>query len=202
MAAEVAYQRSIDLAPSSTRGYVNLAQLYLRLDKVPDAVSTYRAALRVDSTNLEIYFGLADLYKGKGEYDRAAGVCKDIMERAPDEPKGYYLAGRLELERGRYDAAVRLLQNAIDLDAGYSEALNALGETYRGEGMEKDARLAFEKAFRSDSSFTLPLRNLGSLSMAQGKENEGIQYYLQAALLGDFDAMSFLRTRGIDWYKR
>jgi Flp pilus assembly protein TadD len=83
----------------------------------------------------------------------------------------------------------------MELDSHHAESINGLGEAYQAKGEMKEAQRDYERAFACDSTFTLPLRNLGALLITQGNETEAISYYKKAADLGDIDAMIFLRTR-------
>ena len=95
--------------------------------------------------------------------------------------------------------AVHFFRQAVDLDTEDAGSYNALGEAFRGEGSKKEAQSSFERALQCDSTFIPALRNLGALLIELGHESEGVHYYRRAAALGDSDAISFLRSRGINW---
>jgi tetratricopeptide (TPR) repeat protein len=198
-AAEVAYQRTIDLAPRTPGAYKNLARLYRRLGQDHQAMSLYRRAIRIDSTDVECYYALAALYEKTGDKWNAADTYNRAVDRAPDDPTSYSRAARANLLIGNYDLAIEFLRAVVELQPQHADAHNALGEAYRAAGDTVQARLAFEDAIAVDSLSTLPLRNLGELLLQQNKESEGLKYYVRAARLGDAKASEFLRSRGLDW---
>ena len=106
--------------------------------------------------------------------------------------------GQLYLRGSDYDQAISYFEQAAQIDARYAEAHDGLGEAFQAKRMLKEAQRAYERAVACDSLFTLPLRHLGSLFIAQGNEAEGLRYFLRAAALGDIDATIFLRSRRIN----
>jgi tetratricopeptide (TPR) repeat protein len=201
-AAQVAYQRTIDLAPDNIAAMRSYARLLVRLRKERDAIELYRRAIRIDSSDTYSYYGLADIYEKKGEFGQAAEAYKGILEYAPDNPIGYLRAGRVQMKRGEFDEALNMFQSALDLHPGFSEAYNGLGEAYRAKGLVSQAESAFESAIKNDSTLALAYRNLGLLLVDEKREEEGITLLKHGAVLGDGKAGEFLRGRGIDWEKK
>jgi tetratricopeptide (TPR) repeat protein len=198
-AAEVAYQRTIDLAPGNTWAYRNLARMYRRLGRDVEARRLYWRAISADSTDVECYYGLAELYEQTGDHWTAADVYNRAVDQAPNDPGVYSRAGQANLLIGKYDLAIEYLSCVVDLQPGKADAHNALGEAYRAAHDTLQARKAFEEAIEIDSVYTLPLWNLGAMLLEQGSEPEGLRYMFRAARLGDRRAAEFLRARGIKW---
>ena len=196
-AAEVAYERTIDLAPGNTWAFKNLARMYRRLDRNTEAMTLYLRAIRVDTTDVECYYGLAELYEEKGDNWRAADIYNRAVDKAPDDPKAYSRAGRANMLIGNFELAIEFLSEVVQLQPEKADAHNTLGEAYRAAGDTVQARRAFEEAVALDSLFTLPLRNLGAIMLKKGKEPEGLEFYFRAARLGDAKAEEFLRSRGL-----
>ena len=198
-AAEVAYQRTMDLAPGTTEAYKNLARMYRRLGRDTEAMTLYMRAIRVDTMDVACYYGLAELYEEKGDNWLAAGIYNRAVNKAPDDPKAYSRAGRANMLIGNFELAIEFLSEVVRLQPEKADAHNALGEAYRVGGDTVEARGAFEEAIALDSLFTLPLRNLGAIMLKQGEESEGLEFYFRAARLGDAKAAEFLRSRGLKW---
>jgi tetratricopeptide (TPR) repeat protein len=198
-AAEVAYQRTIDLAPRTPGAFKNLARLYRRVGLDHEAMSLYRRAIRIDSTDVESYYALAELYDKTGDKWNAADTYNRAVDRAPDDPTSYSRAARANMLIGNYDLAIEFLSEVVELQPQRADAHNALGEAYHTAGDTVQALQAFEDAIAIDSLYSTPLFNLGELLLQQNKESEALTYYVRAARLGDEKAAAFLRTRGIGW---
>jgi tetratricopeptide (TPR) repeat protein len=195
VAAQVCYQRAIDLSIANLTAYKKLAEFYRRIGKDYDALNVYRSALRVDPSNIDMYYGLADVYEKKGDHLHGIEAFEHILKYAPDDPIGYVRIAQLYLRDSDYDQAITYFEQATQLDTRDAEAYDGLGEALQAKGMLKEARGAYEKAVACNSLYTLPLRHLGSLYISQGKEAEGLRYFLRAAALGDIDAIIFLRSQ-------
>lgn len=88
--------------------------------------------------------GLALVWMGAGELERAAGVLDELLARHPDHASGWFhrgevhrLAGELDAARAAYDRAVELDEN--ELLARHNRAVLA-----RLEGRGAEARADFE----------------------------------------------------------
>jgi Flp pilus assembly protein TadD len=173
--------------------------MYRRLSRDSDAMTVYLRAMRIDSTDVEVYYGLAELYESKGDNWVAADLYNRAVDKAPDDPTAYSRAGRANMLIGNNELAIEFLSNSVELQPQNAGVHNSLGEAYRAAGDTVQAQRAFENAIGLDSLSSIPLRNLGSILLKQGKESEGFQFYIRAARLGDRPAADFLRLRGIGW---
>ncbi len=198
-AAEVAYQRTIDLAPRNAEAYKNLARIYRRNGRDYEAMNLYRQAIRIDSTDVECYYSLAELYKKEGDNWNAADTYNSAVDKAPDDPTWSSRAASANMVIGNYELAIEFLNSVLELQPQNAGAQNSLGEAYQADGDTVQAQKAFESAVALDSLFTPPLRNLGTILLAQGKEDQALGCFIRAARLGDARAAEFLRSRGIRW---
>ncbi len=183
-AAEIAYRRAIDLAPSNVAVYKSLARLFRRIGGEDDAIAVYREALRIDASDVECYQGIADIYERRGDYTPAAEVYDKLLEYTPEDPAAYFQAARINMKKSDDDRAIDLLVEATRLNPDYAEAYNALGEAYRSKQLLTEAQGAFLKAIAADSLYPMPLRNMGYLLIEQGKESDGLQLLSPCSSLG------------------
>jgi tetratricopeptide (TPR) repeat protein len=198
-AAEVAYQRTIELAPSNTVAYKNLARMYQRLGRESEARRMYQRAIYSDSLDVECYLGLAQLYEDSGDKFKAASLYADAVRKGPDEPKAYASAGRVNMLLGNFRDAEDYFGALVQLQPDKPEWHNAYGEASQAAGDTTEAVQSFEASMALDSLYTPPMRNLGSLLLKQGREAEGLRYILRAAQIGDSKAADVLRQRGVKW---
>jgi len=197
-AAQVAYQRTIDLAPRNVVAMRSYARLLSRRGKETEALDLYLLALKADPSDKHSYYGLADIYERRGEYEKAAEAYRGVLDVAPDDPIGYVRAGRLDLRLAKYDDALEMFRSALDLDPASAESLNGTGEALRAKGSLAEAQSAFEKAIRTDSTFAKAFTNLGALLLDSNRIDEGISHLKKAARLGDLNAREMLRARGFE----
>src|SRR5436305_7247439 len=85
--------------------------------------------LRPDSGEAHLALGW-HLYWGYSDYDRARAELALAQQSLPNNPRAYYLAGRMDRSQGRWADAIRNLERACDLDPRNLPYLIYFGATY------------------------------------------------------------------------
>src|SRR5436853_3821693 len=85
--------------------------------------------LRPDSGEAHLALGW-HLYWGYSDYDRARAELALAQQSLPNNPRVYYLAGRMDRSQGRWADAIRNLERACDLDPRNIPSLITLATTY------------------------------------------------------------------------
>lgn len=81
------FNRSIEANPSNPLTYNNLGFVYFDLDMIDNALECQQKALEFDPNLANAYYGLAQIYKKKGNMDM---VRKQFEEYLRIEPSGFY----------------------------------------------------------------------------------------------------------------
>jgi tetratricopeptide (TPR) repeat protein len=151
--AVAAYKRAMALDPTAADITAQLAALYLRENKVQDAMSTAEQALKVAPANSEanrvlgiVYAALAEASSGKnGKTDENLAQAIQHLERALEHPQGIpdpnlrATLARAYLNRGDFDKAIPLLSDLVKQEPGWDDGPVLLAEAYAGAGRTKDA---------------------------------------------------------------
>lgn len=96
----------------------------------------------------------------RGNEGAALAALKKEVEKFDPKPAAFYFAmGERLDERRRFDEAEKCFQKATKLRPYLPEALNSLGQLYMRMGLEKQARLTLDKAFKLDP-FNVRVQNL------------------------------------------
>jgi tetratricopeptide (TPR) repeat protein len=155
--AIAAYKRAIELDPTSAHAMAELAALYLRQNKIQDALTTAGQALKVSPDNAEanrvagiVYAALAET--GHENRPRAAAapdenIAKAIrhLELAIEHPRGEAdpnaraMLARLYIRNGTFDKAITLLTALVDQEPGWGDGPALLAEAYAGAGRTAEA---------------------------------------------------------------
>lgn len=108
----------------------------------------------------------ADKLKNKGKYEDAEAIYLGLMAKVPyDAHTGL---GDVYARTGRYDEAVRHLQEAMILRPEAPEAYNGLGSVYFYQGDYESAEKYFNQALEKDEENTTAMTNLGWVALARG----------------------------------
>ncbi len=100
--AEKALKKSIQLRPNEPYAYMQLAAVYLRMERLDDGIEQLELALRAEPSYPGALTSLASIYIGIGEQGRAREIM-EMIQRQPRIP-----ADEVERLTERYNAAFEL----------------------------------------------------------------------------------------------
>lgn len=113
--AETLLRRAVELAPNFLKARSNLATVLYRQTKTAEALSELDALLAIDPGNA----GNANLKAAAmgriGEYEEAAALYGQVLERHPDQPKVWMSYGHVLKTVGRQAESVEAYRRAITL---------------------------------------------------------------------------------------
>lgn len=119
------------------------------------AISAYKAALQVDSSNVAASLGLGQVYMtapdsalptGTNRWGDAVQAFKVVTTQAPNWPGGYTLLGQALAGQGDLKAAIAAYSKSLELDPNGPERWLALAAVYDRDNQPEQARFAREKA--------------------------------------------------------
>jgi tetratricopeptide (TPR) repeat protein len=180
--AIAAYKRAMELDPRAADIPAELAALYLRENKVQEALTAAEQAVKIAPDNREgnrvlgvIYAALAegsqgDTPRGRGNQTQprntaqtADNVAKAIrhLELAIAHPEGEAdpnvraTLSRLYMQAGQFDKAIPLLTGLVNQEPQWQDGPLLLAEAYAGSGKNADA-IAWLKEKSADDPRLLP----------------------------------------------
>jgi predicted O-linked N-acetylglucosamine transferase (SPINDLY family) len=150
-AAIAAYERALALAPSHPSLLNNLA-LALQADGQSErAIENYRAALAARPGQRQALANLAHLLCGKRQYEAAAALCAEFVQRYPDaEPNVWIDWGICQHHARQYEQAEASFRRALALIPGDALTLTNLGSVLVDRGEFAQADEALTQAVESD----------------------------------------------------
>ena len=126
-AALTRLDRAIAEAPMTARHYVERGDVYYKLNDFYRAVEDYSAALKLDDTQAQAYFGRGLAYGRMGLIDEGIADLDVYLVRHPQDSTAYTKRGVRNLWRGHLQEAERDLSRAVELDPNNAEAHDDLG---------------------------------------------------------------------------
>src|SRR6266850_4051928 len=152
--AIAAYKRAMALDPNAADITSQLAALYLRQNKVQDAMSTAEQALKVAPANSEanrvlgiVYAALAEASSSRnGKSDDNLVKAIQHLELAIAHPAGGIVdpnvratLARAYINNGAFEKAIPLLSDLVKQEPTWGDGPMLLAEAYAGAGRTKDA---------------------------------------------------------------
>ncbi|AUB40969.1 Tetratricopeptide [Nostoc flagelliforme CCNUN1] len=129
--------------------HYHLGIAYSRLQKSPQAISHYQAAIKLPiypMLKLGAYINLGNLLKAAGDLNGAKTAYATTLKIDPNFVFGHYNLAMIFKALGLFTDAIAYYQNAIALNPNYAEAYQNLGVVLLKVGNHQDSLTAFRKA--------------------------------------------------------
>ncbi len=152
--AIAAYKRAMELDPLAADIPAELAALFLRLNRVQEAMTTAEQALKIAPANREanrvlgtVYAALSESTPDKTPRSRAGGSADENLTKAiqhfelamagavaETDPNVRATLARLLVRSGAYAKAIPLLTDLVNQEPGWQDGPMMLAEAYSGAG--------------------------------------------------------------------
>jgi tetratricopeptide (TPR) repeat protein len=161
-AAIAAYQRALDMDRGDLHTIEALAQALNANNQLDEALEQYRALAAADPENGEALIKVGDILRRQGHFQPALEVIQKARKMEPNSLEGGYNEGLLLDILGRYDDAIRVYSEMVDLT---SHANGAYTEE------EKGSRSFF-------------LERLGAVCLEQNRTEQALAAYQKMIDMG------------------
>ncbi|MDT7540259.1 MAG: hypothetical protein QOE33_163 [Acidobacteriota bacterium] len=119
-----------DLQPNAAASYTNLAAAAGSQGKADESMQFYERALQLDATNFDALNGLFNLYAARGEFDKAHARVDQALAQKSDSAPLHFLKGQIYGRQQDARGAEGEMRRALEIDANFTPALNALAAIY------------------------------------------------------------------------
>lgn len=126
----------------------NSGRNYYERGEAEKAVKLFEEALKLQPSNLDALLNLANALLLAGQPDLAAPRAEAALLLDPNQPAAHYLIGCAALRQGRFEPAVKALQNAKNIDRTINEVSFQLGRAQQGLNQHEAAVAEFEEVIR------------------------------------------------------
>ncbi|MEO0112965.1 MAG: tetratricopeptide repeat protein [candidate division WOR-3 bacterium] len=128
--------------------YCNQGYIYLNLNKIVEAIESFKKALELKSDYFEAYFNLGNAYFQKRDFSQAEKSYQQALKLNKNYPLIYFQLGRLYTEWNKKEKAIQYYKKLINLQPNNYIGLYNLGLLYRDLGRKEEAAKYLEKAIR------------------------------------------------------
>jgi protein O-GlcNAc transferase len=143
--ALLSYKRASGLRPQSCDSRVDLANAYMDLQEIDQAMDQLHACLAHDPTSYTAVVNLGEAYLEKNDYERAGPYLKQALQLRPDGFEALVDTGFVLDAHGDWKAAVGYYNRALAADPTRPEAYINLGYDYAGQRLYALAEAAYLK---------------------------------------------------------
>lgn len=130
---------------------------------------------------------LAVQHHSAGRLSEAEEICRQILEKTPDQPVALHLSGVIAMQLGNNESAVELIQKAVDLQPDMVAAHYNLAIALSELGALDAAIASYQKALELRPGYAEAHNNIGNALRNLEKPDEALDSYQQAiALKADY----------------
>jgi tetratricopeptide (TPR) repeat protein len=181
-AARADFDSARQLAPNSPLPYVNLADAAGAENKADEARQQIERALSLDRANFQALTALINLDVATSKLDEARSRVEQLAGEQSNNAQLQYLVGEAYRRGSPAQApdmqrAEAAYQRAVQLDADYLPAYNALAELYVGTGQPDRAIEQYKKIIERRQDNFLAYRNIALVEAGRGNLDAAADYY-------------------------
>ncbi|MFL6228389.1 MAG: tetratricopeptide repeat protein [Pyrinomonadaceae bacterium] len=203
-AARTDFSAARDLLPNVPSSYTNLAAVSGVEGKKDEAIQLYERALQIDATSFDALNGIATLYDGQGEFDKAhARVDQAIAQKSGAAPLHFLKAqiygaqggvaerqGNEDLKKQLAQSAESELRKALEIDPNFVPAFNALAALYIRTNHGEDALKSLNEWAAKRPDDPSPYVLIGMVEDARNQYDDANKAYSKALTIKPDDTFS------------
>lgn len=181
------FNTAIEIKPGKLEAYKNLAYTYSQADNDSMAICTYKKALTVDSTDVEIKNFLGTLYYRNKDYDNSITMLNQVIQDGDPKSKIYSealltIAYAYDLS-GDSEKALSTYQSALEKDPANKDLWFNMARLLFMQEKYEEAIESFKKVLEYDAEDFDSYMNIGNALLKLEKFDESIPYYEKATQL-------------------
>ena len=162
------FQRSVEADPANLDRKMDLAAIYLSVDKVDQAVAILESLAGTDVDKLRLDVLTIVSLQRKGNLAAAIEKAEYLLEASPENVQLLTLVGGLYQDSEDLVAARSSFEESLRLDPENMAALLRLGRIDIAEDRYSQARLRYRRALQIDPDSTPVIIEMARLAMLEG----------------------------------
>lgn len=160
----------INFAPSHTA----LGEAFHAMQMYKEALESHKTAILLDPEDTYSHFKIADTYLKLNKVTEAHEHLLRVISIAPKDPNGYLKLGSSYFyAEDRYEDAMRMFQQALELNPQQALTYNNIGAVKHDHGETHEAVESFRKALTLRPNYPTAKHNLALSLLLHGELKEG-----------------------------
>jgi tetratricopeptide (TPR) repeat protein len=158
----------------------NIALAYFKKGDFEQAIRWYREAAAIDSTDAELFFGIARSFEAIDSLAEAAGYYERALAVNPEYIEAVANLGGLRYREHDFKGALSWYARASAINPDNSDILNNVAMTRYAAGDTQVAIDMLSSIVETDSAFVPARVNLAAMLIERGRPGEALPYLEEA----------------------
>ena len=182
--AETEYSKAAQKFPAYGPAHIAIIETRVEMGDLRGALEASRRGQTAVPSEPRLVEYEADILKRNGDLAAAANAEARVVRMAPSDALARVRLGELYRDLGRTDDSIRVLREAVALDAAPASYWNSLGMVLGGAGNLDEAARAFSEASTRDPENPQYVYNRALALERLGRMSEAAPLFQRAAELG------------------
>jgi len=170
--AEKLILKAINIKPDFDEAHNNLANMFIQLGRLEDAITHYQKALAIKPDSAETHYNLAIALQENNGLDQALLHFNKAIAIKPDFAEAHINLGNLYQGENQLDKAINHYSEAIKIAPGVAEVESSLATSLKGLGRLEQALVHFQKVLDIDPGYTEAFRQITSIRKQKSYDDE------------------------------
>lgn len=162
-AATLAFEQVTELEADNWRSLSELAGIHISRFKFDKAIEYAKAAVAINSNDIESYKNLTTAYWVKQEHEKAINACINWVGLAPEQAQAHSRLGEYYYFQGNYEKACGSLAQSLNIDPGDAHSLLLMGYAQLKRKEYQQSRNFFERSIAQKADNLQAYTGLGEL---------------------------------------
>lgn len=176
-AAVILLQASIEADPQSAFLHTSVAELYLKINRIQEAINACRTAISINPKHPEAHLLLANILSSLKQERGAIDHYRKVIELTPDKEEAYLQLAIAYLRLFEYEEAVKALKSLTVISPESPHAYYYLGKAYDQMKLPKEALSYYRKVINLKPDFEPVFVDIGLALESQGERGEAIKSF-------------------------
>jgi tetratricopeptide (TPR) repeat protein len=175
--ARLSLLSAIESKPKSDQAYFELAEVYINLKQIPQAVESYQTTLNYNPKHRNARLHLAAILLAARQYERAESEFAKVLEQDPNDSDALVLKANLLASSGRNDleGAKQILEGVLAREPKHSATLASLADVFSKQNDLKRAEELYSQALELEPKSAPVKLAIADLYARQGRVDEAQQ---------------------------
>lgn len=170
--AEETFRSALEIDPTLSSSWQNLADVYLWQDDIQGAIAVMQQGIEANPNSSELFEGLGWLYRDAGEYENAIAAFEKVIELDPNRSMAYSGLAEFYFEIDQTEKAFTTLEEALEKFPDQAPLHEAMGRLYQDSGNNLDAIPYFKTAIDLDPFNSWSYINLAWAYLGTGNSDD------------------------------
>jgi tetratricopeptide (TPR) repeat protein len=155
----------------------NLAYILAGKEQIDEAITEYERVVTQDSTQVDDWRRLGNLYLRNDLIDEAVGAYQQIVALDPSDKEAQQTLGQLLMGTGDEEAALQALVKALKQDPENTQLMFDIGKSYYNQGDYENAENYFSQYLEKKPQDLVAMEYLGGSYFGTEQYREAIKVY-------------------------